>query len=98
MRVYQYSLSLDFVCDSRKNLKIHNFIYLRTHVERMVVKEEMVLLSSCSPPDEGIRKKQDNTSAFIGDKSLGKGTLFIAERYTVNGNIQVVPPLSRETS
>lgn len=45
----------------------------------MVVKEEMVLLSSCSPPDEGIRKKQDNTSAFIGDKSLGKGTLFIAE-------------------
>lgn len=64
----------------------------------MVVKEEMVLLSSCSPPDEGIRKKQDNTSAFIGDKSLGKGTLFIAERYTVNGNIQVVPPLSRETS
>ncbi|XP_052107118.1 methylosome subunit pICln-like isoform X5 [Mytilus californianus] len=45
----------------------------------MVVKEEMVLLSSCSPPDEGIRKKQENTSAFVGEKALGKGTLFIAE-------------------
>lgn len=62
----------------------------------MVVKEEeMVLLSSCSPPDEGIRKKQDNTSAFIGEKSLGKGTLFIAERYTMNGNIHVVPTTQR---
>jgi hypothetical protein len=62
----------------------------------MVVKEEeMVFLSSCSPPDEGIRKKQDNTSAFIGEKSLGKGTLFIAERY-VPIISQVVPALSRE--
>jgi hypothetical protein len=55
----------------------------------MVVKEEeMVFLSSCSPPDEGIRKKQDNTSAFIGEKSL-------AERY-VPIISQVVPALSRE--
>lgn len=45
----------------------------------MVVKEEMVFLSSCSPPDEGIRKKQENTSAYIGEKLLGNGTLFIAE-------------------
>ncbi|XP_063430762.1 methylosome subunit pICln-like isoform X2 [Mytilus trossulus] len=45
----------------------------------MVVKEEMVLLNSCSPPDEGIRKKQENTSAFVGERALGKGTLFIAE-------------------
>ena len=46
----------------------------------------MVLLNSCSPPDEGIRKKQENTSAFVGERALGKGTLFIAERLLSNLN------------
>lgn len=42
----------------------------------------MVVLTSFPPPSDGIKLVQPNTGAFIDTKSLGQGTLYIAERYT----------------
>ena len=41
----------------------------------------MVVLTSFAPPNEGVRLQQQNTSAHVQGKDMGKGTLFIAERY-----------------
>lgn len=39
----------------------------------------MVILTSFPPPEEGIRHREDATTAFIQSRGLGKGTLYIAE-------------------
>ncbi|XP_002741509.1 methylosome subunit pICln-like [Saccoglossus kowalevskii] len=39
----------------------------------------MVVVTSLPPPTEGIRHKQENTSANIDGKDMGLGTLFITE-------------------
>ncbi|KAJ1530913.1 hypothetical protein ONE63_005752 [Megalurothrips usitatus] len=39
----------------------------------------MVVLTTFPPPVEGIRHQQINTTALLNDRSLGKGTLYIAE-------------------
>lgn len=39
----------------------------------------MVVLSTFPPPAEGVRHQQNNTEVLMNDRSLGKGTLYIAE-------------------
>ncbi|XP_051952714.1 methylosome subunit pICln-like isoform X2 [Xyrauchen texanus] len=39
----------------------------------------MVVLKSLPPPSEGIRHQQAETTAFMDEKRLGSGTLFVAE-------------------
>ncbi|XP_034252358.1 methylosome subunit pICln [Thrips palmi] len=39
----------------------------------------MVVLSTFPPPAEGVRHQQINTEVLMNDRSLGKGTLYIAE-------------------
>ncbi|XP_062860478.1 methylosome subunit pICln isoform X1 [Trichomycterus rosablanca] len=39
----------------------------------------MVLLKSLSPPVEGVRHQQASTTAVLGGKGLGTGTLYVAE-------------------
>lgn len=39
----------------------------------------MVVLSNFLPPQEGIRHEEPNTTAYITDREIGKGTLYITE-------------------
>ncbi len=39
----------------------------------------MVVVSSLGPPEEGIRHREPNTTSYINEKCLGKGTLYISE-------------------
>lgn len=41
----------------------------------------MVVLSNLPAPEDGIRHSQPDTKAFIENRDLGSGTLYIAERY-----------------
>lgn len=43
----------------------------------------MVNLQNCSLPNDGIRHKEIQTNAFIGNRDLGMGTLFVTERLGV---------------
>lgn len=40
----------------------------------------MVVLSSFLPPQEGIRHEEPNTTVYINDREVGKGTFYITER------------------
>lgn len=40
----------------------------------------MVVVTSLPPPSHGVRHEQPSTKAFINDREIGKGTLYIAER------------------
>lgn len=42
--------------------------------------ENMVVLSSFLPPQEGIRHEEPNTTLYINDREVGKGTFYITER------------------
>jgi len=39
----------------------------------------MVVVTSLGPPDEGVRRKQENTAVYINRRQLGMGTLYISE-------------------
>ena len=39
----------------------------------------MVVVSSLGPPEEGIHHKEENTTTYVNEKSLGKGTLYVSE-------------------
>ena len=39
----------------------------------------MVVVTSLGPPDEGIHHKEESTTTYINEKSLGKGTLYVSE-------------------
>ncbi|XP_012216924.1 methylosome subunit pICln [Linepithema humile] len=39
----------------------------------------MVVLSSFLPPQEGIRHEEPNTTVYINDREVGKGTFYITE-------------------
>lgn len=40
-------------------------------------------LTSISPPTEGVRHKQSETSAFVGENEFGLGTLYISESFLI---------------
>lgn len=40
----------------------------------------MVVLSNFLAPQEGIRHEEQNTTVYINDREVGKGTLYITER------------------
>ena len=40
-----------------------------------------MLLPNLPPPTEGIKHQADHVDAYIGSRCIGKGTLYIAERY-----------------
>ncbi|KYM83353.1 Methylosome subunit pICln [Atta colombica] len=39
----------------------------------------MVVLSSLLPPQEGIRHEEPNTTVYINDREVGKGTFYVTE-------------------
>ena len=39
----------------------------------------MVVVTSLGPPEEGIHHKEENTTTYVNEKSLGKGTLYVSE-------------------
>ena len=39
----------------------------------------MVVVTSLGPPEEGIHHREDNTTTYVNEKSLGKGTLYVSE-------------------
>ncbi|CAH1397391.1 unnamed protein product [Nezara viridula] len=41
----------------------------------------MVVVTSLPPPSHGVRHEQPSIKAFINDRELGKGTLYIAESH-----------------
>lgn len=41
----------------------------------------MVVLSNFLAPQEGIRHEEQNTTVYVNDREVGKGTLYITERY-----------------
>ena len=45
-----------------------------------VLKSDMVVLTSFAPPAEGVRHTQANTAAHVGQRQMGNGTLYVAER------------------
>jgi len=40
---------------------------------------KMVVVTSLGPPDEGVHHKEESTTTYINEKSLGKGTLYVSE-------------------
>lgn len=40
----------------------------------------MVVLSNFLAPQEGIRHEEQNTTVYISDREVGKGTLYVTER------------------
>lgn len=40
----------------------------------------MVVLSNFLPPQEGVRHKEPETTLYLNDREVGKGTLYITER------------------
>ncbi|XP_015127836.1 methylosome subunit pICln [Diachasma alloeum] len=43
----------------------------------------MVVLSNFFAPQEGIRHEEQNTTLYVGDREIGKGTLYITESVLV---------------
>lgn len=43
----------------------------------------MVILSNFLPPQEGIRHEEQNTTVYINDREVGKGTFYITERWEI---------------
>lgn len=40
----------------------------------------MVAITSFSEPPQQVRHREPNTTVYVNDNNLGKGTLYIAER------------------
>lgn len=41
----------------------------------------MVVLSDFLAPQEGIRHEEQETTLYVNEREIGKGTLYITERY-----------------
>ena len=39
----------------------------------------MVVVTSLGPPEEGVHHREENTTTYVNEKSLGKGTLYVSE-------------------
>jgi len=47
----------------------------------------MVIIKDFLTPEEGIRHEEPQTTLYISDKEIGKGTLYITERYILQNKI-----------
>lgn len=56
-------------------------VSIKEHVCTNVTGGKMVVLSSFLAPQEGIRHEEPNTTVYINAREVGKGTLYITERY-----------------
>ena len=51
-----------------------------TNVQSVFTDSNMVVLSNFLTPQEGIRLEEKQTTLYINDREVGKGTFYITER------------------